>query len=70
MALIGLTEEQNKELRRLHVEAMDSVDRLKEIAEMGNPLAESLALIAFTQARTFWELGDFEQDPRLNKNKE
>lgn len=67
MALIGLTKEQNEELRRMHVEAMDSVERLKEIAKMGNPLADDLALIAFSQARAYWELGDFEQDSRIPK---
>ena len=65
MALIGLTKEQNEELRRMHVEAMDCAETLKEIAKMGSSLADSLALIAFTQAQTYLELGDFEQDPRL-----
>ena len=65
MALIGLTKEQNEELRRMHVEAMDCTETLKEIAKMGNSLADSLVLIAFTQAQTYLELGDFEQDPRL-----
>ena len=65
MALIGLTQEQNKELQRMHVEAMDSTEKLKEIAKMGNSLADNLALIAFTQAQTYLELGDFERDPRF-----
>ena len=65
MALIGLTKEQNEELRRMHVEAMDSTEILKEIAKMGNSLADNLALIAFTQAQTYLELGDFERDPRF-----
>lgn len=67
MALIGLTKEQNEELRRMHVEAMDSVETLKKIDEMGNPLANELALVAFAQAQAYWELGDFEQDPRIPK---
>ena len=67
MALTNLTKEQNKELESMHMDAMDSVETLKKIAKMGNPLANELALIAFTQARTYLELGDFEQDPRLPK---
>ena len=65
MKLINLTEEQNEQLKKMHVEAMDCAETLKEIAKMGNSLADSLALIAFTQAQTYLELGDFEQDPRL-----
>ena len=51
----------------MHVKTMDSVERLKEIAKMGNSLADDLALIGFTQAQTYLELGDFEQDPRIPK---
>ena len=65
MKLINLTEEQNEQLKKMHVEAMDSTETLKEIAKMGNSLADSLALIAFTQAQTYLELGDFERDPRF-----
>lgn len=67
MALTGLTKEQNEELRRMHVKTMDSVERLKEKAKMGDSLAGNLALIGFTQAQTYLELGDFEQDPRIPK---
>jgi len=67
MKLINLTEEQNEQLKKMHVEAMDSVEILKEKVKMGDPLAEKLALIGFTQARAYFELGDFEQDPRIPK---
>ena len=65
MKLINLTEEQNEQLKKMHVEAMDSTEKLKEIAKMGNSLADNLALIVFTQAQTYLELGDFERDPRF-----
>ena len=67
MKLINLTEEQNEQLKKMHVEAMDSVETLKKIDKMGNPLANELALIAFARARAYFELGDFEQDPRIPK---
>lgn len=67
MKLINLTAEQNEQLKKMHMDAMDSVETLKKIDKMGNPLANELALVAFAQARAYWELGDFEQDPRIPK---
>lgn len=67
MKLINLTEEQNEQLKKMHMDAMDSVETLKKIDKMGNPLANELALVAFAQAQAYWELGDFEQDPRIPK---
>ena len=67
MTLIGFTKEQNEELKRRHIDAVDSLERFKEIAGTGNELAEQLALISFTQARVFVELGDFKEDPRFPK---
>ena len=70
MALIGLTKEQNEELRRMYIKSMENVDELAHMASI-NPDAEpqlkELGLIAFTQARTYLELGDFERDPRFPK---
>jgi hypothetical protein len=65
--LTGLTEEQNQELRKMHVESMDSAEKLKTIANAGDSLAEKLVLITLTQAQTYLELGDFESDPRFPK---
>lgn len=67
MKLINLTEEQNEQLKKMHKEAMDSVEILKEKVKMGDSLAGKLALMGFTQAQTYLELGDFEQDPRIPK---
>ena len=68
MALIGLTKEQNEELRRMYIKSMENVDRLAHMASIdtdAEPQLKELGLIAFTQALTYLELGDFEQDPRL-----
>ena len=70
MALIGLTKEQNEELRRMYIKSMENVDRLAHMASIdtdAEPQLKELGLIAFTQARTYLELGDFESDPRLPK---
>lgn len=65
--LTGLTNEQNEELRRLHVEAMESLEKLKILVKTGDALADKLALFTFAQAQTYLELGDFESDPRFPK---
>lgn len=67
MALIGLTEEQNEELREMYVEAMDSLEEFKKASEMGNKYAEQLGLIAFIKSKIYYELGDFERDPRISE---
>lgn len=70
MALIGLTKEQNEELRRMYINSMENVDRLAHMASIdtdAEPQLKELGFIAFTQARTYLELGDFESDPRLPK---
>lgn len=65
MTLIGLTKEQNEELRRLHVAIMDNVEENKKLADRGNTFAGKLALYQFAQVQAYLELGDFESDPRL-----
>jgi len=65
--LTGLTEEQNAELRRMHVEAMDSLELIKKMVGKENLYSDKLALMTFTQAQTYLELGDFESDPRFPK---
>lgn len=65
MALINLTKEQNEELRRLHVKAMDAAEKLQMIANTGDLLAKKLVFLNLTQAQTYLELGDFERDPRF-----
>ena len=68
MALIGLTKEQNEELRRMYIKSMENVDRLAHMASIDDdaePKLKELGLVAFVQAQTYLELGDFEQDPRL-----
>lgn len=68
MALIGLTKEQNEELRRMYIKSMENVDRLAYMASIdtdAEPQLKELGLIAFTQALTYLELGDFERDPRF-----
>ena len=70
MALIGLTKEQNEELRRMYIKSMENVDGLAHMASIhidAEPQLKELALISFTQARTYLEVGDFESDPRLPK---
>ena len=67
MALIGLTKEQNEQLQALHVAAMDDLETIKKLEKMDKSLADKLALATFTQAKTYLELGDFEQDPRIPK---
>ena len=70
MKLINLTEEQNEQLERRYIKSMENVDRLAHMASIdtdAEPQLKELGLIAFTQARTYLELGDFESDPRLPK---
>lgn len=65
MVLIGLTKEQNEELRKMHVKAVNWMYELKELENKGFSKAKDLGLIAFAQAKAYLELGDFEEDPRL-----
>ncbi len=65
--LSDLTAKQNEELRKMHVEAMDSLEKIKILAKTGDALADKLALFTFAQAQTYLELGDFESDPRFPK---
>ena len=68
MALIGLTKEQNEELRRMYIKSMENVDSLAHMASIytdAEPQLKELGLISFIQARTYLELGDFGEDPRL-----
>ena len=67
MGLINLTKEQNEKLKEKYVEAMDALEELKKPIEMGNKYAEQLGLIAFIKAKVYYELGDFERDPRFPK---
>lgn len=67
MALIGLSKEQNEELREMHVEAVDVLEELKKAIKMGDKLADQLGLIAFVRAKVYYELGDFERDPRFRE---
>lgn len=70
MALIGLTEEQNKELRRMYIKSIEKVEMLAYMASIDDdaePKLKELGLVAFVQAQTYLELGDFESDPRLPK---
>lgn len=65
MALIGLTKEQNKELRRMHVEEMNALEMIKKMVGNENVYSDKLALVSFIKAQTYLELGDFESDPRF-----
>lgn len=73
MALIGLTKEQNEALRKEHVDAVECYEMhmkaFKKAFEDGGKaefeLAKSLAMISYSRARTYWELGNFEQDSRM-----
>ena len=65
MKLINLTEEQNEQLRKMHVKAINWMYELNELENKGFSKAEYLGLIAFAQAKAYLELGDFEEDPRL-----
>lgn len=70
MALIGLTKEQNEELRRMYIKSMENVHSLAHMASIdtdAEPQLKKLGLISFAQARTYLELGDFEEDPRLQR---
>lgn len=70
MALIGLTKEQNEELRRMYIKSMENVDRLAHMASIdidAEPQLKELGLIAFIKAKVYYELGDFERDPRFPK---
>lgn len=65
--LPGLTEEQNEVLKRMHMEAMDSLELIKKMVRKENLYSDKLALMTLTQAQTYLELGDFERDPRFPK---
>lgn len=69
MALIGLTEEQNKELQRMYIKSIEKIEMLAYMASIDDdePKLKELGLVAFVQAQTYLELGDFESDPRLPK---
>ena len=67
MKLINLTEEQNEQLKKMHMAAMDDLETIKKLEKMDKSLADKLALATFTQAKTYLELGDFERDPRFPK---
>ena len=53
--------------REMHVEAMDVLEELKKAIKMGDKLADQLGLIAFVRAKVYYELGDFERDPRFRE---
>lgn len=63
--LPGLTEEQNKKLKRMHVDSVNCVEVDKKLADKGNQFAGKLAYYHFAQAQAYLELGDFECDPRF-----
>ena len=69
MKLINLTEEQNEQLKKMHMDSMEMYEKLKAYAKTLNDDAEikQLGLIAFVTAKVCLELGDFESDPRLPK---
>lgn len=68
MALIGLTEEQNKELKALHVKATDNAEMLYKtyrVCKLRKYL--TLAECEVEKARAYWELGNFDEDARYRE---
>lgn len=66
MKLINLTEEQNEQLKKMHMDAMNDCDRFSLIAsELGDDEYKRLGLIAYTIARFCFNLGDFEKHPNF-----
>ena len=63
--LPGLTEEQNKELKSLYVKAIDYAQSFHEdyVNTKKSEYAE-LAKCELVKARTYFNLGNFEEDPR------
>lgn len=69
MALINLTKEQNEELKALHVKATDNAEMFHKIytrSKLRKYL--TLAECEVEKARAYWELGNFDEDPRYCKS--
>ena len=68
MALTNLTKEQNKELESMHIQAINEAERLLKIYRMSN-LRKYLTLTKceLAKAKAYWELGNFEKDPRFHE---
>lgn len=63
--LTGLTEEQNEELKRLYTKAMDEAEYLINYAKKYNRNDYYiLGRSEIGKAQVYFELGDFEEDPR------
>lgn len=66
MKLINLTEEQNEQLKKMHMDAMNDCDRLSLIAnELDDDGFKRLGLVAYTIAKVYFDLGDFEKHPNF-----
>lgn len=68
MKLINLTEEQNEQLKALHIKATDEAEMLYKTYQTCNLRKYlTLAECEVEKARAYWELGNFEEDPRYRE---
>lgn len=68
MALINLTEEQNEQLKALHVKATDEAEMLYKIYQTCKLRKYlTLAECEVEKARAYWELGNFDEDVRYRE---
>lgn len=66
MKLINLTAEQNEQLKKMHMDAMNDCDKFSLIAnELDDDDFKRLGLVAYTIARVCFDLGDFEKHPNF-----
>lgn len=66
--LEGLTKKQNEGLKALHVNAIDEAERFLKFYRMSN-LRKYLVLAKceLVKARAYFDLGNFEEDPRYRE---
>ncbi|WP_127010564.1 hypothetical protein [Veillonella sp. CHU594] len=68
MELINLTKKQNEQLKALHIKAIDDAQAyLKSYVITRSRKDSELVECELAKAKAYWELGNFEEDPRYRE---